>query len=149
MKMLQDMKEENGTLKRTFSASIRPLLDAKVIQMRRGENHLSPPREIDIEIENNGKGTARNIEINCECSAREVQYTLAQLPFLEVGNNWRISLNRVFDNPETGAKALFLLISVMYNDELGELWATTLRIVNDNGGWIPEVATSNTARKHD
>ena len=137
--MAEEVKEQARALKETVSVSVRPFLSIKVFRMARGENKSSAPREIDVEIQNTGKGTARNIEVTCACSAASIDYTEEQVPFLEAGDKWQISLNRMSRYSDTGVKAIFLSISVMYNDDLGELWSSTLRIINENGNWRPEV----------
>ena len=141
MKMAVGIIEQSQTLKETILASLRPVLAARVVQMEKGENEFSLPREIEIEIQNTGKGIANNIVLNCDGLSGIIEYTEEHLPFLEIADTQSFHLYRISNDSDTVIKTTFLIINVMYNDELGGLWNMALRLVKENGVWNQEGST--------
>lgn len=135
MKMAEEMKEQTETLKKTISLSVRPSISLIVFNIAGQHNYLfEPPNLLEFEVRNTGKGPAMNVAITCEAKMPEVEYTKIESPYLNVGDKPRYSITRIRKDSDDKLKTPYLLLNVIYNDQLGESWRTTLQI-DLNGQW--------------
>ncbi len=133
VKMAEEMREQTKTLRETVSMSIRPSVSIKVIKITGGDSYpFEPPAELYIELQNTGKGSAKNLSVTCEGKDKKIEYTKIELPSLNVGDKpLRFSIHRKTAISDDGVRIAYVLLKALYNDELGEIWSTTLQIDKD------------------
>jgi hypothetical protein len=143
VKMAKENKEQTEVLKETVSLSIRPYISIRVLEIKRNNaNSHESPDELSIEVENTGKGPARNFTLSCKCPYTILEYKDVNISSLEVGEKKTCSLCRKgsfldqhFEEPN------ILLIEASYEDELSINRSTTLQIKRDNDNWNPNQIT--------
>ena len=135
VKMAEQMRKQTETLRETVSMSVHPSVSIEVLKISGGDNYpFEPPAELYIELQNTGKGSARNLVVTCESQGKKVEYSKIELPSLNVGDKPRFSIHRTTPISGDELRVAYVLLKALYNDELGEIWSTTLQIDRD-GKW--------------
>lgn len=143
VQMAEATKKQAETLKETVSMSVRPFVALEVINIKGGDNYsFEPPAELYIELQNTGKGPARNLVVTCEAQDKKVEYSKKELPSLNVGDKRRFSIHRTISISGDELRVAYVKLKTVYNDELEETRITTLLIEKDGGDWKPGEITS-------
>jgi len=143
VKMAKQMRKQTETLRETVSMSIRPSVSIEVINVKGSDRYpFEPPTELYIELQNTGKGPARNLVVTCESQDKKVDYSKKELPSLNVGDKPRFSIHRTTPISGDELRVAYVKLKTVYNDILEETWITTLLIEKDGKDWKPGEITS-------
>ena len=135
VKMAERTQEQTKILRETVSLSIRPSISMNVLGTNGGNNYpFEPPDNFVIELQNTGKGSARNLVVTCEAQDKKVEYSKIELSSLNVGDKSPQAIRRTPDTSDDKLKVAYVLLKALYNDELGEIWSTTTQI-DKNDKW--------------
>jgi len=136
VKMAEEMTEQNKTLKETVSVSIRPSISINLTRTEGGTTYpFEPPVALSFRLQNKGKGTANNLIMTCEKQNKELEYSIIELPYLNVGDERGFSIRRITDVSAQEIRVAYVILEVLYNDDLGEDWHVTLEVYKDDKSW--------------
>ena len=137
-KQTETMRKQTETLRETVSMSVRPSVSIEVLKISGGNNYpFEPPTELCFELQNAGKGPARNLVVTCEAQDKKVEYSKIELPSLNIGDKRRFSIHRTTAISDDEVRVAYVLLNVQYNDELGKIFDIKLQIDRDEGEWKP------------
>jgi|GEM_PF-4257322 len=136
-------KEQANTLRETLSMSVRPSLSFPYVHVQGDKSYaFEPPQELQFAVQNTGKGSARNLVIECESQDKRVEYSRIELPSLDVGSPRRCSIGRITPHSQGQTKVAYVLLKALYNDDVGESWVTMLQIDKDDDWKEGEITTN-------
>ncbi len=143
VKMAKHMRKQTETLRETVSMSVRPSVSIEVLNISGGLNYpFEPPDGLYVELQNTGKGPARNLVLTCEAQDKKVEYSKIELPSLNVGDKRQFSIHKTTAISDDGVRVAYVILEALYNDELEKAGYTTLQIDRDEGEWKPGEITS-------
>ena len=138
VEMAKNIREQTKTLKDTISMSVRPSISIDITRTSGGNTYpFEPPSEFGFQLQNGGKGTAKNLLITGEGQDKKVEYSEIELPSLNVGDKKDFSIHRTTDVSTNKVRVAYVTLKAIYNDELGEDWFVTQEVYKDSksGSW--------------
>lgn len=143
MKMAKQMRKQTETLRETVSMSVRPSVSIEVLKISGGDNYLfEPPTELYFELQNAGKGPARNLVVTCEAQDKKVEYSKIELPSLNIGDKRRFLIHRTTAISDDEVRVAYVSLKALYNDELEKTLYIELQIDRGEGEWRSGEITS-------
>jgi hypothetical protein len=128
-KMAYAMSEQTKTLRETVSISIRPSVSIDITGIGADNRYpFEPPNVLLFNLQNKGNGAARNLVVTCKGQGEKVEYSKIELPSLNVGDIKAFAIQRTTNVLAEKIKVAYVILEVIYNDDLGEAWHLTLEI---------------------
>jgi hypothetical protein len=146
VEMAKHVRKQTETLRETLSMTVRPFVSIEVLNVSRGHSYpFEPPDGLYVELQNTGKGPARNLVLTCEAQEKKVEYSRIELPSLNVGDKRQFSISKTTAISGDGVRVAYVILEAQYNDEFEKAGYTTLQIDRDENEWKPGEVKSGTS----